>query len=165
MPMTSIASDPIPVSNRDQLIYLLTEAAEIEHCLMCCYLYAAFSLKQSTDEDLSEGELAEVMRWRQTITGVAIDEMLHLALVGNLLVAIGSRPHFQRHNFPVAPGIFPVGVIAALAPFDAETLDHFIYLERPEAEPLADAAGFRHGDYRRGFDRKQLMAGDRKSVV
>ena len=159
MPMTSVASDPIPVSNRDQLIYLLTEAAEIEHCLMCCYLYAAFSLKQSIGEDLGEDELAEVLRWRQTITGVAIDEMLHLALVGNLLVAIGSRPHFQRQNFPVARGVFPGGVVATLAPFDAETLDHFIYLERPETASLADAEGFAHGDYQRRFDRRQLMAG------
>ncbi len=159
MTTTSAASDPVPVSNRDQLIYLLTEAAEIEHCLMCCYLYAAFSLKQSTDEDLDEDELAEVLRWRQTITGVAIDEMLHLALVGNLLVAIGSRPHFQRQNFPVARGVFPGGVVAALAPFDAETLDHFIYLERPETASLADAENFAHGDYQRRFDRRQLMAG------
>lgn len=157
--MTSVASEPVPVSNRDQLIYLLTEAAEIEHCLMCCYLYAAFSLKQSTDEELSEDELAEVIRWRQSITGVAIDEMLHLALVSNLLVAVGSRPHFQRQNFPVARGVFPGGVVATLAPFDAETLDHFIYLERPETAALADAEGFAHGDYQRRFDRRQLMAG------
>jgi hypothetical protein len=27
--------------NREQLAYLLTEAAEIEHGLMCCYLFAA----------------------------------------------------------------------------------------------------------------------------
>ena len=157
--MTTAASDHLPVSNRDQLIYLLTEASEIEHCLMCCYLYAAFSLKQSADEDLSEDELAEVLSWRETITGVAIDEMLHLALVSNLLVAIGSRPHIQRQNFPVAPGVFPGGVIAALAPFDAETLDHFIYLERPEAAVQTDAKGFLHGEYERGFDRRQLMAG------
>ncbi len=157
--MTDSPAAPLPVRNRDQLIYLLTEAAEIEHCLMCCYLYAVFSFKQSTDEDLGEDELAEVARWRQDITGVAIDEMLHLALVSNLLVAVGSRPHFQRQNFPVGAGVFPGGVVAALAPFDAATLDHFIYLERPESEALSDAEAFAHGTYRRAFDREQLMAG------
>ena len=39
-------------THRDQLITMLAEAAEIEHCLMCTYLYAVFSLKQSVDEDL-----------------------------------------------------------------------------------------------------------------
>jgi hypothetical protein len=33
--------------SREQLLYWLHEAAEIEHQLMCCYLYAAFSLKRS----------------------------------------------------------------------------------------------------------------------
>lgn len=157
--MTNELPDIQAVSNRDQLIYLLTEAAEIEHCLMCCYLYAAFSLKESTDEDLSDAELAEVRQWRQGIVGVAVDEMLHLSIVSNLLVAIGSRPHFQRQNFPVAPGVFPGGVVAALAPFDAATIDHFVYLERPETEALADAEAFRHRAYVRGFNRRQLMAG------
>jgi CDGSH-type Zn-finger protein len=32
--------------SREQLLYWLHEAAEIEHNLMCCYLYAAFSLKR-----------------------------------------------------------------------------------------------------------------------
>lgn len=36
----------IVVGHREQLLYLLTEAAEIEHGLMCCYLYAVFSLKR-----------------------------------------------------------------------------------------------------------------------
>ncbi len=31
---------------REQLIHVLTEAAEIEHNLLCSYLYAAFSLKR-----------------------------------------------------------------------------------------------------------------------
>ena len=31
----------IEIRSREQLFYTLTEAAEIEHNLMCCYLYAA----------------------------------------------------------------------------------------------------------------------------
>src|SRR5262245_6378446 len=43
-----MACEPeIIVHNREQLIALLTEAGEIEHGLMCCYLYAAFSIKTS----------------------------------------------------------------------------------------------------------------------
>jgi CDGSH-type Zn-finger protein/uncharacterized Fe-S cluster protein YjdI len=127
---------------REELAYLLTEAAEIEHGLMCCYLYAAYSLKVGTGGDLSPEEAAAVARWRAAIVDVAVDEMLHLAIVSNLLAAIGSPPHFQRPNFPVAPGYHPAGVVVALAPFDRATLDHFIYLERPEGVALPDGAGF-----------------------
>jgi hypothetical protein len=32
------------ISDREELIYLLSEASELEHGLCCCYLFAAFSL-------------------------------------------------------------------------------------------------------------------------
>ena len=37
----------IVVGTREQLLHLLAEAAEIDHTLMCSYLYAAFSLKRA----------------------------------------------------------------------------------------------------------------------
>src|SRR5215510_4867712 len=80
---------PFVIEHREALIYMLYEAAELEHGIMCQYLYAVFSLKQSTDEGLTEDELAAVQRWRQVVAHVATDEMLHLALVQNLLSAIG----------------------------------------------------------------------------
>jgi hypothetical protein len=43
------AEAAIVVGPREQLFHLLAEAAEIEHTLMCCYLYAAFSLKTRED--------------------------------------------------------------------------------------------------------------------
>jgi CDGSH-type Zn-finger protein/uncharacterized Fe-S cluster protein YjdI len=142
MPAAQGNEPEIITHEREELAYLLTEAAEIEHGLMCCYLYAAYSLKVGTSDDLAPEEAAAVARWRAAIVDVAIDEMLHLAIVSNLLAAIGSPPHFQRPNFPVAPGYHPAGVVVALAPFDRATLDHFIYLERPEGVTLPDGAGF-----------------------
>ena len=94
---------PFVIEHREALIYMLCEAAELEHGIMCQYLFAAFSLKQSTDEGLTEAELAAVTRWRKQISHVATQEMLHLALVHNLLSAIGAAPHLARPNFP-APG-------------------------------------------------------------
>jgi uncharacterized Fe-S cluster-containing MiaB family protein len=44
-------------THREQLISMLCEAAEIEHCLMCSYLYAAFSLKQDQSEGLTAAEM------------------------------------------------------------------------------------------------------------
>jgi hypothetical protein len=107
--------------NREQLAYLLTEAAEIEHGLMCCYLFAAHTLRRGAAEGLRDDEVVAVERWRGAIVQVAVEEMLHLALVSNLLSAIGSAPHFQRPNFPVSPGYHPAGVVVSLAPFDRAT--------------------------------------------
>lgn len=73
---------------------------------------------------------------------LCLEEMVHLAQVCNLTVAVGSRPHFNRPNLPVAPGYHPAGVAMALAPFSLGTLEHFIFLERPEEIPVADPVSF-----------------------
>ncbi|MCE9575854.1 MAG: ferritin-like protein, partial [Deltaproteobacteria bacterium] len=134
----------ILIEHRAELHYLLTEAAEIEHGLMCCYLYAAFSLKDGEADGLSPDEAQAVRRMRDAILDIARDEMVHLALVWNLMSATGAGPHVQRQNFPVSPGYHPAGVVVSLAPFDRATLDHFLFLERPEGIELPDGDGFRH---------------------
>ena len=50
-----------------------------------------------------------VTRWRKTVRGIAVEEMLHLALVSNLMTAIGAAPVFGRPNFPQRSGYFPSG--------------------------------------------------------
>ncbi|HEX7770133.1 MAG TPA: ferritin-like protein, partial [Dokdonella sp.] len=136
-------TDAIAVpTSREQLWGLLAEAAEIEHHLMCCYLYAAFSLKEGTDEDLSDAELAAVRRWRAEIFAVAIEEMGHLATVCNILSSLGAPAHLDHQNFPVSAGYHPAGVVVKLTPFNPQTLAHFIYLERPGDADVADGAGF-----------------------
>src|SRR5262249_6357203 len=82
---------------------------------------------------------------RSAILDVAVEEMLHLGLVANLMTAIGATPHFSRPNFPVAPGYHPAGVVVELAPFSKETIDHFVFLERPEGVDLPDGVGFGPG--------------------
>jgi CDGSH-type Zn-finger protein/uncharacterized Fe-S cluster protein YjdI len=150
-------SEPIiVVENREQLIYLLTEAAEIEHGLMCCYIYAAASLRCG-DPALTDEQRAAVGRWRGAILGLAREEMVHLALVGNLLSALGSAPHFARRNFPVSSGYHPAGIVVSLAPFDTATLDHFVYLERPEGVELPDGRGFAPRAYHRAQGSGRLV--------
>ncbi|HKQ29062.1 MAG TPA: ferritin-like domain-containing protein, partial [Burkholderiales bacterium] len=127
---------------REQLIHVLTEAAEIEHNLLCSYLYAAFSFKRGVDDGLTPLEAPVVERWRKLVLSVAIEEMGHLALVNNLLVAIGGSPHFNRPNFPVPPGYHPSGFTIRLTPFDRETLSHFLFLERPAGVPVPDGEKF-----------------------
>lgn len=149
------AGHEVVVGSREQLLHLLAEAAEIEHTLMCSYLYAAFGLRRAGEPGVSatQGEMLE--RWRKTITDVAVEEMGHLVIVANLTVAVGGRPHFGRPNFPVAPGYFPSGVAVRLTGFDAETLKHFIFLERPQDADGEDAETFVQGDY----DREQAHLG------
>lgn len=134
-------ADAIP-SSREELWGLLAEAAEIEHHLMCSYLYAAFSLKEHTAEGVSAQELDAIQRWRQDITTVAIEEMSHLATVCNLLSSLGAPAHLVHRNFPVEPGNHPAGVVVKLTPFDVQTLAHFVYLERPEDADIQDGQGF-----------------------
>lgn len=128
-------------SRRAYLIHLLTEAAEIEHNLLCSYLYAAFSLK-TAGEGLAEAEERAVDTWGEVILSVAIEEMGHLVLVNNLLLALGGDAHFDRANFPVPPGYHPAEFVIRLTPFTQETLQHFIFLERPEDAPVREGEGF-----------------------
>ena len=123
---------------------------------MCCYLFAAYSLR-TTDETLDAETRAMLVRWRAAVIDIAKDEMTHLVLVSNLLSALGSAPHLTRPNFPVARGYHPAGIIVSLAPFDRATLDHFIYLERPEGVEIADGAGFPPFTYRRGLRHGRLV--------
>ena len=132
---------PFVIEHREALIYMLCQAAELEHGIMCQYLYAAFSLKQSQDEGLTADEQKAVQRWRKQISHVATQEMLHLSLVQNLLSAIGGAPHMSRPNFPHPARHYPAGVHLALMPFGDQALRHFMFLERPEGMDLKDADG------------------------
>ena len=132
---------PFVIEHREALIYMLCQAAELEHGIMCQYLYAAFTLKQSQDEGLTAAEAEAVQRWRKKISHVATQEMLHLSLVQNLLSAIGGAPHLSRPNFPHPASHYPAGVHLALLPFGDQALRHFMFLERPEGMDLKDADG------------------------
>src|SRR5690242_9333622 len=88
------------VDTRQDLLYLLAQASELEHSLACQYLFAAFSLKEKGDEGVTDEQAAVLEGWRSTLIGIAVQEMLHLGLASNLLTAIGGAPYFQRANFP-----------------------------------------------------------------
>ena len=135
-------TNALTTASREQLIHSLYEAAELEHNLMCTYLYAAFSLKSGEEEGLSKAEAAATARWRRTIIDVAIEEMGHLAAVWNITAALGGTPRFGRGNFPLDPGYLPAGVVVKLAPFNESVLQHFIHLERPEGSSEPDGEGF-----------------------
>jgi hypothetical protein len=137
-----VGEPAIVVGNRKELTYLLSQAAELEHGLMCEYLYAAFSLKTSAGPGLRDDQRVTVERWRGMILGIAAEEMLHWAVVQNLLTAVGSAPFVSRPHMPHQARGYPPGVQVRLLPFGESALQHFVYLERPEGMEGADAEGF-----------------------
>ena len=155
----------IKIESREHLLHTLNEASELEHNLMCLYLYACFSLKQADDESLSPIEHEHVRSWEKTIMKIAIQEMGHLALVSNLISSIGGTATFKRPDFPVRPGYYPSDFVIELAPFNFTTLEHFIFLERPQDSEVE--AALPTEDYKRAAPRQRLMShvGDYETVA
>ena len=110
----------------------------IQAVLSILALYAAFAMKDRDDEGLTPGQLEAVRRWRRELIHIAEQEMLHLALVQNLLTAVGASSSFGRPNFPLPPHAYPAGIRMELLPFTEQSLRHFIYLERPDGLDMAD---------------------------
>ena len=133
---------PLLVESREQLVYLITQACELEQGVLCEYLFALYSLKRDPQDELGSQQLAQVARWGRILSKVAIQEMQHLALATNLLTALGVVPHLHRPNFPIRCQWYPPDVRLALVPFGEAALRHFMYLERPDSIDLEDAEAF-----------------------
>ncbi len=88
---TPPAEPLLKVETREELVYLLGQACELEHGLMCEYLYAQFSLKRGLDEGLTPAQLDRVRAWETALISVIKQEMLHLAQSTNILTAVGRR--------------------------------------------------------------------------
>ncbi|MGH3937452.1 MAG: ferritin-like domain-containing protein [Pseudonocardiaceae bacterium] len=97
IPLT-LEVDP-PMSPRDEAIFLLHTAAEIEHSLMVQYLYAAWSLPRDVP--------GRVERWRRKILQIAREEMAHFISVQNLLRFVGGPLNFDREDFPFRTEFYP----------------------------------------------------------
>src|SRR5687768_16726294 len=128
------------VEGREELLYLLGEAAEVEHSVCCIYLYAAFTLRAEPGAGLPAEQVPFVAGWKRTINEIALQEMSHLALVNNLLAALGGAPRLGRHNLPQRSPYAPE-IRLTLAPFSEPTLQRFLYIERPEGMDISSIAG------------------------
>jgi len=124
------------IKSREELIYALCEAAEIEHGLTCVYLFAAFSMKNMLDEGIDEIQQDKIRNWKSVITRVARQEMEHLGLVCNMLNAIGGPLHFNRPNFPQSKDYYQTAVDMALSKFSLNTMASFMAFEKPDITPF-----------------------------
>jgi len=147
------------ITTREQLVLTLTDAAELEHAVICQYLFAAHSLKSHPSEPgVNAAQLERIREWQADILAVARGEMEHLGLVCNLLSAIGGTPYFRREDLP-RPGQFaPPHVRFELLPFSPDTLKKFMQFEALHAvlskdgKPGYDTIGDLYDRIRRGFE-------------
>lgn len=117
------------LKTREELIYLLTKAAELEHLLVCQYLFAAFSIKRFEQEGLTPLQQNAVDEWGQRLLLISRQEMEHLGLVSNILTAIGAMPHFERPAFPNTGPYYPFPLV--LEKLNLETIQRFVCVEKP----------------------------------
>ncbi|HEX8958013.1 MAG TPA: ferritin-like domain-containing protein, partial [Burkholderiaceae bacterium] len=113
-------------SPRDYITYLLSIDAEIEHCLMVQYLYAAYSLGGPQ----VPAEFRDAVRdWQEVILGIAKEEMGHLISVQNVLRVIGAPLHFEREDYPWDAPFYPFPF--TLEPLTLDSLAKYVYAESP----------------------------------
>ena len=115
----ALAAPPLgyqhPLTPRDEAVFLLHVAAEIEHSLMVQYLYAWLSLHDPTDltepNDPDDPEVRArqqlIRNWATIIRDIAIEEMGHLASIQNILRLIGGPITFEREDYPFLSDLYP----------------------------------------------------------
>jgi rubrerythrin len=92
------------IQDRVGLQNALQMALAIEHATIPAYLYALFSIKRERNQ-----EVADIIR------SVVMEEMLHMALVSNLLNAVGTTPQIGwPQTVPRYPGPLPGGLLPDL---------------------------------------------------
>src|ERR1700722_11120601 len=159
---TGTAADAAP---RKLLADMLREAAELEHCLLDAYVFAACSIK-SMPEECAGGPERENRRralqyerartWKQSLLMIAHEEMLHLHYVQCMLRALGEPPHVglptrnDAGNWEswIRPaqiaGFEPKnGVEVPVDPLSARSMRHFVLYESPDS--LQDENPFGEG--------------------
>ncbi|HEV7660560.1 MAG TPA: ferritin-like protein [Allosphingosinicella sp.] len=111
---------------REAIIAALNGAVLLEFATIPPYLTALWTIKDERHP------LANSLR------NILQEEMLHLALVCNMLVSIGGEPQISSAA-PTYPGKLPLGVhpelIVPLGRFSKRMLDVFIEIERPKDVP------------------------------
>lgn len=91
-PLQEVKSDQ-PIRSRDDLVNHLHQAAQLEMSTIPLYLYAAYSIETKGHSQWDPGISAS-----RTIISIVLEEMLHLALVRNLMLAIGAGDQISFYD-------------------------------------------------------------------
>lgn len=108
------------------LHYYLQEAVKLEHATIPPYLTAMFSFRPGAN-----------LRIAELIHSIVIEEMLHMTISANILIAIGGHPQINTPDFiPTYPGPLPMNIgdlIVGIEAFSIElTKNTFMAIEEPE---------------------------------
>jgi hypothetical protein len=105
----------------------LRNAVKLEHATIPPYLTAMFSLKPGVNRRIA-----------QLIHSIVVEEMLHMTIASNILIAIGGHPEINKKGFvPDYPGPLPMGIggglIVGIEAFSIGVVeDVFMAIEEPE---------------------------------
>lgn len=113
-------------------VSLLRAGAEIEHSLAVQYLYAAYSIDETSHASRNYTSL----EWKTHLRLVAREEMAHLVTVQNLLLALGQKPHLNRGPLHRPEGKLPLPF--RLEPLSQESLGKFVLVESPTDDQISD---------------------------
>ena len=87
-------------SSAEELGVYLQSAIELEHSTIPPYLTAMFSLRTGTNTQIAEN-----------IREIVVEEMLHMTIAANILIAIGGSPSINQPDFvPKYPGPLPMNI-------------------------------------------------------
>ncbi len=130
------------ISDVAELHRHLYAAMQLEHATIPPYLTALYSIRPGTNTEAYH-----------IIRAVAVEEMLHLTLVANILNAVGGTPDLSLAGFvPQYPAYLPDGETdfqVDCQRFSREAIETFLRIERPAslAHPGAET---RRGSRRHG---------------
>ncbi|RZJ38472.1 MAG: hypothetical protein EOO18_03275 [Chryseobacterium sp.] len=125
----------VDIDYRPVLQNLLQTAILIEHSTIPPYLTALYSIKDGTNAAAS-----------QIIRSVAVEEMLHMIMVCNVMNAVSIQPSVNRpQNYPTYPMKLPMNVdfFVGLETFSTNSIATFIAIESP-SNPLVKAPKYDH---------------------
>jgi hypothetical protein len=127
---------PGSIDTVDELRNALQSAIQLEHATIPPYLTAFFTI---------QGTGAGAKYAAQTLHDIFMEEMLHMHLACNILIAVGGRPEINRPDFiPNYPGPLPMGIgsgepgglTVGIKRYSRQTVrDTFMEIEEPE-DPL-----------------------------
>lgn len=110
----------------EDLHEFVQSALELEHSLIPPYLTAYYTLRPGRNDEIAAA-----------VRNIAVEEMLHLTIAGNLLIALGGKPRLADPDFvPTYPTVLPINIgdlRVGLAPYSRELVhDVFMRIEEPE---------------------------------
>jgi Ferritin-like len=113
-------------STPQELGFYLQNAIELEHSTIPPYLTAMLSLRTGTNIDIA-----------RQIREIVIEEMLHMTIAANILIAIGGSPAINKTDFiPRYPGPLPMNIgdlQVGIETFSIELVKNtFMAIEEPE---------------------------------